>query len=102
MLRTSRRNSKISAYEGMAGPFNYNKTPMAPLGTKGLAFVNPGNRASWQMHANDVFYIGREPQHYCLLKFFDNRTKGYTSMGTYKLFPLHCKVPTISEADLTL
>ena len=64
LLRTSQRNNKISAYKDMAGPFDYNKTPMAPLGTKGLAFVDPGNRARWQMHANDVFCVGRKPQHY--------------------------------------
>ena len=32
MLRTCRQDPTISAYEALNGPFNYNKTPPAPLG----------------------------------------------------------------------
>ena len=58
MLRTSRRNSKISAYQDMKGVFDFNKTPMAPLGTKGLAYIDPDARGIWQAHAQDVFLCG--------------------------------------------
>jgi hypothetical protein len=41
MLRASHRNSKISAYEELEGSFDYNKTPIAPLGTKSIAYLTP-------------------------------------------------------------
>jgi len=41
MLRASHRNSKISAYEESEGSFDYNKTPIAPLGTKSIAYLTP-------------------------------------------------------------
>ena len=38
MLRTSRRNPSISAYESLNGKFDYNKNPLAPPGTKALIY----------------------------------------------------------------
>ena len=58
MLRTSRRNPTISAYEDLEGPFDYNKTPFVPLGTKALVYDDPDSRAAWAPHATDAFTIG--------------------------------------------
>jgi hypothetical protein len=46
MLRFSRRNPKISANQEVYGAFNFNKMPLAPLGTKALIYDNPTSRAS--------------------------------------------------------
>ena len=40
VLCPSRCISKLSAYEEMEGPFNFSKTPMSILGTKGLAYLS--------------------------------------------------------------
>ena len=40
MLRTSRINPKLSAYATLEGQFNFNQTPLAPPGTRALAFVS--------------------------------------------------------------
>ena len=34
LLRQARQNTKLSAYAYLFGPYNYNKNPMAPPGTK--------------------------------------------------------------------
>ncbi|KAL7524003.1 hypothetical protein ACHAXR_000396, partial [Thalassiosira sp. AJA248-18] len=102
MLRTSRRNSKISAYEEMEGNFEYNKTPMAPFGTKAIAYLTLDERALWQMHGYDAYYVGPAKNHYRLLKFYDQTTCNYKITGTYELYPSHCKVPSISEGDRTI
>ena len=75
---------------------------MAVLGTKTLACINPDKRAAWQSHGVDAFVVGRCPLHYRLLKFFNPKTRAYLKTGTYKLYPRHSTVPTISEADRTL
>ena len=51
-----------SAYDDLQGEFDYNKTPMAVLGTKVLAFVDPDKRAAWQAHGVDAFVVGRSPE----------------------------------------
>ena len=100
--RTARKDPTKSAYEALQGPFDYNKTPMAVLGTKALAFIDPEDRAAWQAHGVDAFVAGRCPLHYRLLEFFNPKTRAYLKTGTYKLYPRHSKVPSISKADRTL
>ena len=64
LLRTSRDNAAISAYEALNGPFDFNQTPISILGTRALAYLDPDARASWQPYGVDVFYTGGCPLHY--------------------------------------
>ncbi len=41
MLRTLRQNPAILAYKDMDGLFDYNKTPIAPIGTPAIVYDNP-------------------------------------------------------------
>ncbi len=41
LLRTARSDPTISAFEALEGTFDYNKTTMALLGMKVLAFIDP-------------------------------------------------------------
>jgi hypothetical protein len=47
MLCFSRRNPNKSANQEVYGNFEFNKTPLAPLGTKALVYDDPAARASW-------------------------------------------------------
>jgi len=102
LMRMSRRNNKISAYEELDGKFDFNKTPLAPIGTKALVYVDPTARTSWAPHGMDAWYTGGAKQHYRCLRFFTPDTKGYRITDTYKLYPTHSQLPTISEEDTTL
>ena len=53
MLRTSRSDPSKSAYEVLEGKFDYNKTPLAPPGTKALIYEAAARRAAWALHAVD-------------------------------------------------
>jgi hypothetical protein len=44
MLRVSRINPKLSSYAALEGQFNFNKTPLEPVGTKALVFLDPNKR----------------------------------------------------------
>ena len=37
--------------------------------------------------------------HYRLMLFRDPATGGDTDAGTFRLYPAHCRTPTISEGD---
>jgi hypothetical protein len=58
MLRFSRWNPNKSANYEVYGSFDFNKTPLAPLGTKALIYDDPESRASWAPHATDGLYVG--------------------------------------------
>jgi hypothetical protein len=55
MLRFSRWNPKKSANQEVYGSFDFNKTPLALLGTTALIYDDPASRASWAPHATDGF-----------------------------------------------
>jgi hypothetical protein len=64
MLHFSQRNPKKSANQEVYGSFDFNKSPLAPLGTKALIYNNPGSQTSWAPHATDGFYVGPASDHY--------------------------------------
>jgi hypothetical protein len=64
MLRTSRINPKLSAYTQLFGSFDYNKTLLAPLGTKVVIHERPQQRRTFGDHGREGWYIGPAMQHY--------------------------------------
>jgi hypothetical protein len=67
LLRFCCWDPKVSANQELYGAFNYNKMPLAPLGTKALVFDDPTTQASWAPHTTDDFYIGPANDHYWCL-----------------------------------
>jgi hypothetical protein len=102
LLRFSQRNPNISANHGLYGPFDFNKTPLTPLGTKALIYDDPATRASWAPHASDGFYVGPANDHYCCLRFYIPATRRFHFSNTWRLYPSHCQFPVLSENDKTL
>ena len=47
LLRNSRLQPQLSAEAHCNGPFDYNTTPMAPLGCKVLVHEKPNQRGTW-------------------------------------------------------
>eukprot|EP00804_Cyclotella_cryptica_P023160 CCRYP_000369-RA/>CCRYP_000369-RA protein AED:0.34 eAED:0.37 QI:0/0/0/1/0/0/3/0/451 len=99
MLRTSRVNPKLSAYAILDGQFEFNRAPIAPVGTKALVFLDPKKRTPWQSHAVDAWYVGPAKKHYRCYKFYIPETKGYRIANTAKFYPTHCNTPTIEPGD---
>jgi hypothetical protein len=48
LLRTSRINPTISAATQLFGQFYFNRTPLAPPGTRAVAHVKPKARRTWR------------------------------------------------------
>jgi hypothetical protein len=69
MLRATRINPKLSAYNMLEGIYNFDRTPMAPPGTKEIIYTDPKMRKSWETHAKDGWYVGIAPNHYRCFRF---------------------------------
>ena len=102
MLRRCRRDSSISAYEALYGIFDFNKTPLAPIGTKALIYEGPDTRASWAPHGIDGYYVGPAKKHYRNLRFWIPTTRRYRISDTYKLYPTHYRDLSLSELDQSI
>ena len=50
MLRTSRNDNNLTAYEEIKGSFDWNQTPMTPLGNKGVVYITPDARNTFTPH----------------------------------------------------
>ena len=78
----SRRNPNRSANQEVYGSFDFNKTPLAPLGTKSLIYDDPASRASWAPHATDGYYVGPASNHYQCLRFYIPTTRHFRFSDT--------------------
>ncbi len=102
LLHFSCRDPSKSANKEIHSPYDFSKTLIAPIGTKGLVYNNPAVRASWASHRTNAFYVGPTPKHYWCLQFYMPTTQRCCIAGTWRLYPSHCTIPTISTADLTV
>jgi hypothetical protein len=64
LLRASRLHPQLSAAAHLNGAFDFNRSPMAPLGTRVILHEKPAQRRSWATHGVDGWYVGHAPDHY--------------------------------------
>ena len=64
LLHSSRLHLNPSAYSQVQGHFDFNRTPLAPLGTKVMVHEKPDNRGTWDPHAVEAWYVGLAMHHY--------------------------------------
>jgi hypothetical protein len=75
LLRQATANPKILAWEYFNGPFDFNKTPLAPVGCRVLIHAKPGTRRSWDYRAKQGFYVGPALDHYRCFELVKSETK---------------------------
>jgi len=100
LLRGSRMNPKLSAYAQVQGAFDYNRTPLAPPGTRVLVHEKPNNRESWAPHGVDAWYIGPALESYRCYLTYIWETKAERITDTLEWFPHHVCMPTVSPLDI--
>ena len=89
LLRNSNTNPKLSAYAHLFGPFNFNKTPMAPPGSKVVVHLKQGQRDSWGPNGEVGFYVGPSMEHYRCMKVYIPKTRTVRVVDTLTFIP-HC------------
>jgi len=100
LLRGSRINPKLSAWAQVYGQYDFNRTPIAPPGTRVLVHVKPDQRATWSPHADDGWYIGPAWDHYRCYRVYMKDTARERTPDTVTWFPQHVKMPVASSAEL--
>ena len=64
ILCQSRVRPDISAYKALEGPYDWNRYPMAPPGTKAIIHKDSDTRASWAPHGLDAWLLSPSKDHY--------------------------------------
>jgi hypothetical protein len=58
LLRQAMLNPRISAWEFSKGLFDFDMTPLGPVGCRILIYAKPATRWSWEFRTKPGFYIG--------------------------------------------
>jgi hypothetical protein len=99
LLRNSRVNPKLSAHAYLFGNFNFNATPLAPLGTKVVVHLKPNKRTSYSYHGEEGWYIGPSLEHYRCFKCYFPLTRSVRDADTIEFFPKTIPFPTTTTED---
>ena len=99
MLRGSRTNPKLSAWDQVCGVFDYNRTPIGPPGTRVLVHEKSHQRGTWAPHGEDAWYIGPAFDHYRCYTVWAWETRRERGTDTISWFPHQLKMPTPSALD---
>jgi hypothetical protein len=86
-LRQSRINPKLPAHAQLNGLFDYNKTPLAPPGTKVIIHEKPDHRGSWSPHGLNGWYVWPAMERYRAHRVYCSTT-GHERIGdAVEFFP---------------
>ena len=99
LLHNSHINPYLSAEDHLNGNFDYNTTPLAPPGTKVVAFEPPDKRNSWATHGTLVWYIGTSLHHHRCFIIYVIKTAATRVCDTVNFFPKQFKMSILSSAD---
>jgi hypothetical protein len=96
MMRLSRINPAILAYEALNGPYNWNSSPLAPLGCKAIVYEDGDTQGLWASRGVDAWYLGPSQDHYRCDLYYVPETRAYRISGSAELFPQHCQLPDMT------
>ena len=102
MLRRSRLNPGISAYEQVDGIHNFEQIPLAPLGCKVKIHKKTHKRLTYASHSVDWWYLGLEVHHYICYTWYNIDTGGETTPDTIYYFPEFMKMTNYSSRDMAI
>ena len=97
LLRSSRIHPSLSAYASLFGNFDFNRTPMAPPGTKIVAHDNSENRSTFAVHGKMGWYIGPSLDHYRCWKCYFPDTMQERNVLKVDFFPEKIAFPTLTR-----
>ena len=99
LLRSSRINPRLSSWAPLNGNHHFNKSPLAPPGTKILVHKKPQDSGSLQFHGTEGWYIGPALHHYRCLTCYLPITRTEIISNIVRLIPRHIQIPEINIKD---
>ena len=83
----------------MEGAFYFNKTPLAPVGTKVIVHEKPQSRPAWSPHGVNGWYLGPAMHHYQCYRVCTKYTRSICIADILTWFPTLVEMPKTSSAD---
>ena len=83
----------------MNGPFDYNKMPLAPMGSRVQVHEKTDKRGTWAFHSVDGWYIATSPEHYRTHRCHIKSTNSDRLSDTVQFQHKSITNPTATHAD---
>ena len=100
LIRPSRINPNRSAWEELHGTFSFNATPLAPLGTKGVIYIQPEARdTTYSDHGKEGWYIGPVFKKYRCYRIYIPATNGTRDSNCVEFFPTKVDIPNATSNE---
>ena len=99
LLRNSRDNLALSAYAYLFGPYDFNKYPITPPGTRMIVHDKPENQTSWRHHGTQGWYIGQTLDNYRCMQCYMPTTGILRITDTLKYIPKAFDLPKTTIED---
>jgi hypothetical protein len=99
LLRQATIYPKIFAWEFFNGLFDFNKTPLAPMGCRVLIHTKPVTGQSWDDRAKQGFYVGLALDHYRCYKLVESETKQKVNSETVEFRHTYLQIPAVLADD---
>jgi hypothetical protein len=101
MIRRSRINPKLSAYTQIFGVFDYNRTPLAPIGTRTVVHqrTTQQGRTTFADHGVIGWSIGPAMNHYRHRTFYIPKPRGTRVSDTVVFLPEKYTMPATASSD---
>ena len=87
LLRPSAITPRLSAWHQLNGKFSFDRTPLAPPGTKVVVHEKPSKRGSWAPHGLVGFYVGSALKHYRCWRVYVSSTRSVRISDTLSWHP---------------
>ena len=84
----------------MHGEFDYNQTPLAPIGTRVIVHENSQQRGTYGPHGVDGWYVGPGMEHYRCYTCYISKTGGERHSETVDFFPKKYSVPNLLSREI--
>ena len=99
LLRNSRVNPSLSAWNYLFGNHDFNEVSLEPPGTNVFVHSKPNERASWEYHGKEGYYGGLAKQHYRCITYWMSQSHKIRITDTAALIPHNIPIPTPSIDD---
>jgi hypothetical protein len=101
LLRQS-QDPTMSAWHSLFGPYNFDATPMGPVGCRVLVHTKASIRRSWENRCHDGYYIGPSLVHYRCYKVLNSHSGAVTISDAVKFRHHYLPAPEPAIANKLL
>ena len=102
LIKQATLDPSQSEWSCFHGAFNYEATPIGPLGCDIIAHRKTGTRNSWDFRGAADWYVGVALQHYRCHTIVDKATRAVQISDTVEFCHQHLTQPKVTPMDRTV